>query len=525
MKFTFLSFFVLFILIVDAQTVFIQDNWNRELERVVTYYQDTTSLYFTGVKPVNRQDVPFSHFAGEPKDSVKYYWGLSRILFRDHLVAFQDKDLKLFIDPLLQIESYQSTDRNSEDSKYNHYTNSRGLWMSGSIGNSISFHTSFLESQSMFPSYMRYISDSLEVIPGMGRYKTFHNIRGYDYAFSNSQVNVEPWKFLRFSLGYGKRFIGHGYRSLLLSDAAMNYPYFQVQFQQKKWRYSSTWSALQEQIRLNTSATNEALFQRKIGSMNVFSFCPNNKWEFNITESHIYSYWMDSTKTKLPFSAMTPLPLLQTLHSKKITSWIGIDLQFRVSKNWNLYGQFLYSLQPKPADILSSSIPSSTSYQIGSLFSSIVTKNLDLRVEYNLIGKYAYSSPNLNSSFSQQNQSLGHASGQDLNEWMVRLDYKIKRILLHASYIQTQQSIGNSGDVFSQSTSSFFGPRSLQHSQFQVGYLINPKTHMACWIKYINHHDARVSASPNSNTLPMYNNAQLFTIGIQTDVWGQYWDF
>ena len=62
-----------------------------------------------------------------------------------------------------------------------------------------------------------------------GAWKDF-NETGKDYSSVSAYISYSPWSFLNIQAGHGKHFIGNGYRSLLLSDNAFNYPYLKLLF-------------------------------------------------------------------------------------------------------------------------------------------------------------------------------------------------------------------------------------------------------------------------------------------------------
>ena len=148
---------------------------------------------------------------------------LSHRIFNKHLMRIKGQDYlvnaSLISNLALGYESY--------DSK-NTFTNTRGFLIDGYIGDKLSFQTSFVENQSVFPNYL----DSLiktptqdYVIPGQGRGRTYYN-DGFDYAKSSGFLSFEASKNFTIQFGHGKHFIGDGYRSLLLSDNSFNFVSF-----------------------------------------------------------------------------------------------------------------------------------------------------------------------------------------------------------------------------------------------------------------------------------------------------------
>ena len=166
-------------------------------------------------------------FVGDTHRLFKYITDdplLDKVFF-DHLIHIKPKSGKFEfkVDPLLNVELgrafYDTTSIQQRIS-----TNTRGFIASGKIGKDFYFETMFSENQSQFPYYISKYNNQTKIIPGQGRYKVFKTT-GYDYAFSSGFISYQPFKRLNIQLGHGKQKIGNGYRSLLLSDNAFNYPY------------------------------------------------------------------------------------------------------------------------------------------------------------------------------------------------------------------------------------------------------------------------------------------------------------
>ena len=102
--------------------------------------------------------------------------------------------------------------------------NKRGILAQGTIGKRFSFNTGFYEVQVLAPRYIDYGIDTTGIFPGWGRVK-YYRENGYDFSMSFGSMSVSILKNWNVQLGYGKHFIGHGYRSLLLSDAVFNSPF------------------------------------------------------------------------------------------------------------------------------------------------------------------------------------------------------------------------------------------------------------------------------------------------------------
>lgn len=510
--------FFIFILVLfttqlsSAQIIPIHDYWNREIER---HQLKNAKGFSTSYKPLLQSHTDFKKFDSQRVDSAIYYWNINRILFRDHWLTYQKENVHIMADPWVDF-SYFKDPLNRD---YNHkvsrqYNNSRGIWIQGNIGNSFSFHTAFSENQSIFPFYMSAISDSLEVIPGWGRFKAFKKY-GYDYAVSNSSIQIEPHSKLQISLSYGKQFIGSGYRSILLSDAAMSYPFASIRYSGKWFTYLSSAALLQEQERLPLGSTSESLFKRKMGTWNFLIVTPLPTIEVGFLESVLYEIWTPQGRKSPHYSSYIPVIGARSFLSDQNTAstLYGLNLKWNAFHQFTLYGQYGW-LNNKTK---------SYGIQSGILYSNFLIKNLDIRIEYNSTSAFMYSSAQDLLSYTQQQQALGHPAGGDMQEWSVRVDYTRKRFLFHGDIHQINQTLSHGADPYQQ---SFFigssGSRSMLQWQLKAGCLINPKVHLCFWLGYTQRNDIRkMSAISEESKF----NASLFTINLSSTLNSQYFDF
>ena len=511
-KIGWLFIFCLSISKLSAQDIPIHDFWNREIEKTSIR---NPSLTATSYKPMLQSETDFTQFPSQIKDSAKYYWNINRILFRDHWIEYKKEDVEITVDPWVDLSVYKDKENESYNQKIGRpFNNSRGAWIKGKIGSGFSFHTAFLETQSLFPFYMHTLADSLQVIPGMGRFKAFEKY-GYDYAISSSSINIEPSSFIHVSLNYGRQMIGNGYRSVLLSDAVMNYPFVNFRLTKKKWVYISSAGLMQEQERIPLGATSESLYKRKINSWNYFIFIPHPSIEIGILESVSYSIWNPTGRQSPHYSLYMPVIGMRTLldDNSKTQRLYGLNFKLNVAKKFITYGQWAFQNE----------ILDRNAYQFGVLYSNFIIDNLDIRAEFNFTSPYFYSSGLNLLSYSQQNQSLGHPAGGNMKEWLLRLDYRKKRFLFHGDINQINQITGLSSMTSTlQYTDMEESTRDLLQWQTQVGWVINPKSNFSAWVGYTKRKDIHKYETLAS---PVRNNASLFTISLSSTFHSRYFDF
>ena len=124
---------------------------------------------------------------------------------------------------------------------------------------------------------------------GIGRAKKFKTY-GADASLANGYLSFSPNKGINFQLGHGRHFFGDGYRSLLISDYAPDYPYISGQYYlfNKKILYKHVTSWMKNLERIPISSTPEALFIPKSTSFNILSFSPNSRFSISMFEGGVY---------------------------------------------------------------------------------------------------------------------------------------------------------------------------------------------------------------------------------------------
>ena len=198
--------------------------------------------------------------------------------FENHFITAESENCSLTINPLFIFEA-----RKMKDDTSSYLTrNTRGIEAFGHLGSHISFYTSFYENQGGFFPYEMSLIDSTDVIPGQGHGKEFKDTQ-LDWAWVTGHLNVRVNYNLELVLGYGKNFIGHGYRSIILSDQAFNYPYLRTQltFFNNRLYYNSIWAKTHRWNHDSDFVSNNHTFHN--ASYNILGWNPHVLHGLNIS--------------------------------------------------------------------------------------------------------------------------------------------------------------------------------------------------------------------------------------------------
>lgn len=494
--------------------------YTQEVERVLLA---DSVIHQTAFKPFLESRIPLERIVGFAKDdTLKTYYDLTKLLLKSHLISIQGENYKLLLDPLFDLSfAYDFIDTSHYAKSNNLISSTRGFQAMGDLGDKFSFQTGFYETQTYLPSYLRSFVDSTGVAPGFGRVKAYNSV-GFDYAMAYGNISYSPTSWLNLHFGTGKHFIGHGYRSILLSDAAFNYPFIKAStsFFNNKLQYTTIYAMLQTQSRLPLGEVPESLFKRKSASFHYLSWAPHKRIEIGIFEGITWKiYDAEQGTVPQPYGAYTPIiGVNSAIHGLSSVNnvMLGANLKFQTNKHSYIYGQLAIDDLNKSA----------LGYQIGFKYFDLLTPRLDVQVEWNQLDNWLYASRNPIQNYVHVNQPIGHPTGAATQELLGILHYRWRRILGQLKYNQIFHSTGPEGDWrYHYSTieegSATYPVRYTQHLDINLGVLINPKWNCQFQIGYLNRLDQIRIENPDNTE----RRTSLLYFTLSTNLINQYRDF
>lgn len=394
-----------------AQYQYQRLNDMRELRMAAPLYS-LESDYHTSIHPWNRWQIDSSSNAFPWEDSLRYRFDgwLWRKAFNEHLIDVQGEDYHLTINPLVNLRL--GADPFKEDEKF-YYVNTRGFSIEGQIGEHVSFSTSFLENQARFPDYIRSFP---RVVPGQGRARSFKN-DGVDFGMASGEVSYSPNDLFSFTLGQGRHFFGEGYRSMLLSDAAFNYPYFRVESSFWKIKYVNLWAQMYD---LRPEAAISDYHAKKYYSSHYLSINITKRLNLSFFEAVVIG---DTAQLQGPDVAFfNPVifyrPVEFAVGSEMGNALMGLNLSYKLMDGLQVYGQFsldefrLESILNQDGDWRNK-----YGWQLGAKhYNSFGLEGLFARVEYNGARPYTYSHREVLTNYGHYSQSLAHPWGGNFHE-------------------------------------------------------------------------------------------------------------
>jgi hypothetical protein len=498
----------------------------------------------TGSKPYSYAEV--SKYYNVKEETEKLYknksewWG--KKLWNENLVAMQGEDYWFTLNPILDLQLGRSQSKVFN----NTFINTRGLQFNGGLGKTVNFTTTIYESQGRFAGYFNRYAESIKpsggnpaIIPGIGIAKEFKK-DAYDFPLAEANLAFTPSQFFNLNLGYGRNFLGDGYRSLLLSDGASPYPYFKVNTTFWKIKYTNIYTWLKD---VRPEVTEDRTYATKYVASHYLSLNVTNRWNLGLFESVV---WTNQNDRGFDMSFVNPIIFYRAVEfsssSRSGNALLGLTSKYKWNNQVNFYGQFLldeFSLNAVKSG--EQSWQNKFGYQLGAkYYHAFNVKNLLLQLEYNHVRPYVYAHSEAITNYGHNNQSLGHNWGGNFKEFVAIARYFKGRYFADAKLTFGQRGLdfNTTEDPFNYGGNIYLdydidrpfdkgveigqgNKTTIFIADLQAGYLINPSTNMKLFGSLIYR-----SFNPTADTLDTFKeNTTWFSLGLRCDIFNWYFDY
>ena len=457
-------------------------------------------------------------------------------IFNTDFIHAKGKDFYIAINPVIDLQYGKDNDKTI-------WVNTRGAEVKGTIGNNFAFYSNLRENQAVFPDYVtRYIKEN-HVVPGQGWERPFKT-NGFDYANASAYIAMRPVYWLQAVLGYGKNFIGDGYRSLILSDNAMAYPYLKLTANVWNIQYSCYYSQMTDRSKLLSAGT----YPRKFTIIHYLDWAVTKRLNLGLFDAIVCRAQDDNgIKRGFDFQYINPILFLRTTDyytgNSPDNALLGASASLILWKHTTLYAQFVMDeMTVKEFIGFNGYYANKQSYQFGvKSYNSFGIKNLFLQGEFNLVRPYMYSHWSGESNYGHYNQPLAHPWGGNFYEIIARAQYNYKRF-----YFQYKMNYGQWGDDITTEDGEFqYYGHSIYHNygdhyhidgkplyghymltgekntlmmnNFVASWLVNPSYNLNVFAE-ITHRNQKIEGGDT------YNNF-IISFGIRTTLDRKYYDF
>ena len=423
-------------------------------------------------------------------DTNRKSWGY-RKLFNEHLVQVSRPEFTAYIDFLPDFSIGQEVENDATT-----WLNTRGFQIGGTVGKNFSFHTSGFENQGKFANYYRSYIDSQLVVPGQSYDRSFGRKEVKDWSYVSAVVSFRPVKFLNISIGQDKTFIGDGYRSMILSDYASNYPFIRLTGNLGNVQYMTMWAAMQDPSALQISY--DVGHRKKGGVFHYLDWNVNDRLSIGFFDAVIWSQTDDAgNKRGFDWSYANPVIFLRPLEAASGSpdnSLLGFTGKYEALRNLTVYGQFLLDeFSAKEFFKANGYHGNKFGFQLGMRgHDAFKLANLSFLAEFNTARPYAYSGRTQILNYGHYNEPLAHPMGANFREILSIWDYAHKRWQFTGQAVYAQYGLdenqNNNGKNIFQSHVVRVGDygntitqglkTDLTFLNGRVAYVINPKTNL-----------------------------------------------
>ncbi len=413
---------------------------------------------------------------------TKNFW---RRIFTDDLLAWQDDEIKVVINPIVDFQLGRDA-----PSGRTTYVNSRGLFIKGNLGKNLHFYTDYYENQAAFPTYVEEFINDHRVVPGQGKSKNYNSDQN-DFAHATGYLSFNAARWVNLQVGFGKNFIGDGYRSLILSDNSFSYPYAKLTATFWKVKYMIMWNQMNW---LSSDNSNDDPYPKKYGVFHYLDWNIGKRFSIGLFESVVWAKEDETGHRGFEMAYLNPIlffrPVEYSLGSPD-KMLVGINTKYMISKQLTLFGQLVFN-EFKADELFSNKKwwGNKFGFQAGFKYHDLFAiKNLDLQSEFSQVRPYTYTGYTAANNYGNYNQPLAHPLGANFRESVSIVNYKCKRWYLRgqinvAMYGNDTKETNYGHDIYlpSDSRPSDYGhslgqgtKTDLLFGDASISYLINPR--------------------------------------------------
>jgi hypothetical protein len=415
--------------------------------------------------------------------------------------------------------------------------NTRGARLQGYIGSRIAFSTELYENQANLPFYLDSFVRQTTIMPGQGIARTFNGTT-WDFVNAQSYIAYQANQYIHFQVGQGRHFLGNGYRSLLLSDAAFPAPFLRMQAQFGQVQYTYWIHQLTDIYAPMLSPTMG--FRQKYNAMGYLSWKASKRFELGVFQSVV---WQaddpNAGRRSLPWQYLNPIIFfhpIQFSSGSEGNLLLGLNTQYRLGQRSFVYAQFVLD-ELRVRDFLSQNGAAANKYggQLGIKgHQAFGVKGLFLQTEVNMVRPHTYTHWSSLTNYGHYGQSLAHPAGANFREWLMLADYRMPMgWFLQSKVVYIQQGLDSAGINFGSNVNQSYltapgsfnakdvwilqGRRSdLWHLEVLFGKVLNPKTNLQI--------EARCILRRQETDLGARQTAW-FTLGLRSALRNLYTDF
>lgn len=459
--------------LVQAQSTFIPYNrdYYQLIDRFQIKYGNQENLLQTTFKPLRRIDLSnfllgiadkYDSLSTQDKFNFEYlmndnwewtnspynendksWWDLFHTKKSD-LLYYTADNFSLRINPVIDFSV-----GNDPDVANTLYTNTRGIEAQGMIDDRIGFYTFLTTTDAVFANYVRGSVVQKRAFPNEGFWKADANVYNLTHARGYFTFNVS--NSIDVQAGYDKKFIGHGLRSMVLSDFSSPFLFGQINTRLGKFQYTNLFGQLTSDIIFaNALSPGDGDYPKKYISMHRLGVNITNSLEIGVFETII--------STKADINYFNPIVFYRAVEQQggsPDNTLLGLDVNVNLKGKYQIYGQA--TLDEFVIDALRSGNGdwrNKFGIQLGAKYiDAFNVSNLDLQAEYNVARPYFYASDTAVLSYTNYRNPLAHPLGANFKEFILAGRYQpINKLtvigkIIRSTFGEDENGLNNGGNL------------------------------------------------------------------------------
>lgn len=382
-----------------------------------------------------------------------------------------------------------------------------------------------------YPHFTDTLVQTMRLIPGLGM--AYKNGNSYNYSNFSGYASYSPNEVFNFQAGNGKHFIGEGYRSMILSDVANNYPYFRINTSFGNIQYSVWYTWLYD---ITNAGGIKSKFTNKYSTMHYLSWNALKELNISLFENIIWQ-GTDTNRTRgFDLNYLNPVVFYRPQEysvGSPDNAFIGLSVSGRFFNCLKLYGQLaLDEFLLKEIRARRGWWGNKQAWQLGAKYvDAFKIKGLTLQAEYNSARPYTYSHGSVPQNYAHYGQPLAHPFGANFKEYLGFITYRKNRWM--ASFQGVYALIGKdtSGTNLGQNIFLSYTTRpadfghsigqgtkfNLLQSDIRITYFILPQMNLRVELGYI-------QRSEKNNLHYELQNPYIY-FSLKTSFWNFYRDY
>jgi hypothetical protein len=484
------------------------------------FFLENDSNIHTGVRPYRMAEV-MQHGYIFPEDSnvFKLYNGAHDV---------PEKNLRLVATPLLNLGF--GADLSDETGEKTFPVLGAGFSLSAHLTKKLSFYGEFFSENSRYTDYITNYITNWDVVPSMG--VASGTKMGYSYSQFSGHLSYSPNEIFNLQAGSGRNFFGEGYRSLLLSDNAYNYPFLKVTTNVWNIKYVNLFTALKH---INAADGNRSEYINKFATFHYLSWNISRKVNVSLFESVIWQGEDTLLDRGFDVNYLNPVIFYRPIEfatGSADNALVGLNTSVKIGKKNNFYGQLILD-EFLLKELLSDSGWWANKYgiQLGVKSMDIFKiENLDVQAEFNLVRPFTYAHLSPKQNLGHFNQNMAHPLGANFYEAVTIVRYRkgnwsFENQFNFGVYGTDTSAVSYGGDIFQSYSSrgSNYGHKigqglknTLIYNHLRVAYVLSENLNL----RIEGGHVFRSNSTDFGDQMTNY-----FYLGVKTSLWNQYTDF